>query len=96
MQEGLKNMSVQEKSIATPEIVREGTLTSESIRACQQCGVLSLGENKNTNGKRIPKIVIEAKITGKKARKLNKKKSKLEKLQEPTENRRKNSQEEDL
>ena len=57
MQEGLKYLSVQERSVATPKIVREGTLTSESVRAHQQCEVLSLGDNKNTNGKRIPKIV---------------------------------------
>jgi hypothetical protein len=78
MHEGLKKLSVQERSIATPEIVREGTLTSEFVRAQQQCEVLSPRENKNTNGKRNP----EAQITGKKARKLSKKKSKLEKLQE--------------
>jgi hypothetical protein len=30
--EVLKNLSMQEKSIAIPEIVREGTLTSESVR----------------------------------------------------------------
>jgi mevalonate kinase len=54
MQEGLKNLFVQERSIATSEIVREGTLTLESIRAHQQCEVLSPEENKNTKGKRIP------------------------------------------
>jgi hypothetical protein len=89
----LKKLSVQERILATPEIVREGTLTSESIRAHQQCEVLSPGENKNTNGKRIPEIVREAQITGKKARKLNKKKAKL---REATENRRKTSLDADL
>jgi hypothetical protein len=92
-QEGLKNLSMQERSIATPEIVREGTLTTESVRVHQQCEVLSPGENKNTNGKRIPEIIREAQITGKKARKLNRKKAKL---QEATKNRRKTSQEADL
>jgi hypothetical protein len=43
-----------------------------------------LGEDKNRNGKRNPKIVREIQITGKKARKLSKKKSKLENLQEVT------------
>jgi hypothetical protein len=87
--EGLNNLSIQEISIATPEIVREGTLTAEYVRAHQQCEVLSPGENKNTNGKRNP----ETQITGKKARKLNKKKAKLEKLWEVLE---KTSQEIDL
>jgi hypothetical protein len=41
-----------------------------------------LKEDKNKNGKRN----IETHITGKKARKLSKKKSKLEKLQEVPEN----------
>jgi hypothetical protein len=54
MQEGLKNLSMQEISVATPKIVREGTLTSEALRAYQQCEVLLPGENKNKNGKRIP------------------------------------------
>ena len=45
-----------------------------------------LGEDNNKNGKRNPEVVRETQITGKKARKLSKKKSKLEKLQEVTEN----------
>jgi hypothetical protein len=67
---------MQERSIATSEIVREGTLTSESVRAHQQCEATTLREDKNKNGKWNPKT----QITGKKARKLSKKKSKLEKL----------------
>jgi hypothetical protein len=39
-----------------------------------------LGEDKNKNGKRILETVRETHIIGKKERKLNKKKSKLEKL----------------
>jgi hypothetical protein len=46
-----------------------------------------LGEDKNKNGKRIPETVRETQITGKKERKLNKRKAKLEKLQEVTGNR---------
>jgi hypothetical protein len=46
-----------------------------------------LREDKNKNGKRIPKTVRETQIIGKKARKLSKKKCKLEKLQESTGNR---------
>jgi hypothetical protein len=80
---------MQERSIATPEIEKEGTLTAESVRAHQQCEVTLLGEDKNKNGKRNP----ETQITGKKARKLSKKKSKLEKLWEVPE---KTSQEADL
>jgi hypothetical protein len=42
----------------------------------QQCEVATLRENKNENGKRNPKT----QITRRKARKLSKKKGKLEKL----------------
>jgi hypothetical protein len=62
------------------------------LRAPQQCEATTLGEDKNKNGKRIPETVRETQITGKKARKLNKKKAKLEKLQEVTETRWKTSQ----
>ena len=86
MQEDFKDLSIKERSISTPEIAREGTLNLESVRAHQQCEVTLLGEDKNTNGKRIPKIVREAQITGKKAMKLNNKK---DKLWEATKNRRK-------
>jgi hypothetical protein len=40
-----------------------------------------IGETKNKNGKRNPEIVRENQITGKKERKLSKKKARLEKLQ---------------
>jgi hypothetical protein len=80
---------MQERSIATLEIVREGTLTTESIRAHRQCEVTMLLKDKHKNGKRN----LETQITGKKARKLSKKKSKLEKLQEAPE---KTSQEANL
>jgi hypothetical protein len=45
-----------------------------------------LGEDKNENGNRNPEIVRETHITGKKARKISKKKAKLENLQEVTWN----------
>jgi hypothetical protein len=67
-------------------------LTSEPMRAHQQCEVTTLGEDTNTNGKRIPEKNRETQITGKKARKLSKNKSKLEKILEATENRWKTSQ----
>jgi hypothetical protein len=92
MQEGLKNLSMQERSIFTQEVLREGILTSDSVKAPQQCEATVLKEDKNKNGKRILEIVRETQITGKKARKLNKKKAKLENMQEATENRWKTSQ----
>jgi hypothetical protein len=51
-----------------------------------------LGEYKNKNGKRIPETAKETQIIGKKARKLNKKKAKLENLQEIMETRSNTSQ----
>jgi hypothetical protein len=57
------------------------------LRAHQQYEVTSLGEDKNKNGERNPETVRETQITGKKERKLSKKKDKLENLQEVTENR---------
>jgi hypothetical protein len=92
MQEGLKNLSIPERSIPTQEMLRKGILTSESSRAPQQCEVTMLGEDKNKNGKRIPETVRETQITGNKARMLNKKKTKLENLQEVAETRWKTSQ----
>jgi hypothetical protein len=59
MKEGLKDLSMQERSISTQEVVREGILTSEPVRAHQQCEVTMLGEYKNKNGKRILEIVRE-------------------------------------
>jgi hypothetical protein len=44
-----------------------------------------LREDKNRNGKRNPKTIGGTLIIGNKARKISKKKSKLEKLQEVTE-----------
>jgi hypothetical protein len=55
MQEGLKDLSMQERSISTQEVLREGILTSDPLRAHQQCEVTTLGEDKNKNGKRIQK-----------------------------------------
>jgi hypothetical protein len=92
MQEGLKDLSIQERSVPTQEVLRKGILTSEPLRVPQQCEATTLGEDKNKNGKRIPETVKETQITGKKARKLNKKKAKLEKLQEVKETRWKTSQ----
>lgn len=69
---------MQERRAPTPEEVREEVLHSNPLKDPQQCEVPLQGENKNKNGKRNPKT----QITGKKARKLSKKKAKLEKLQE--------------
>jgi len=66
---------MQEISASTPEIVREEVLHMNPLKNPQQCEVTTLRKNKNRNGKRNP----ETRIKGKKARKLSKKKSKLEK-----------------
>jgi hypothetical protein len=92
MQEGLKNIFIQERSMPTQEMLRKGILTSESLRAPQQCKATTLGEDKNKNGKRILETVRETHIIGKKARKLNKNKAKLQKLQDVTETRWNTSQ----
>jgi hypothetical protein len=84
---------MQGRNISTQEVVREGILTSNPLRAHQQCELTMLGEDKNKNGKRITEIVRETHIIGKKARKLSKKKTELEKLQGVTEKKWKTSQE---
>jgi hypothetical protein len=88
-QEGLKNLSMQKRKTPTPEIVVEGVLPSNSLKDPQQCKVAMLRRYKKKNGKRNP----EMQITGKKDRKLSKKKEKLENLQEVLE---RTSQKEDL
>jgi hypothetical protein len=75
-QEDLKHLSIQESRAPTPE--REEVLP---LKDPQQCEVTMLREDKNKNGKRNP----VTQITGKKARKLSKKKARLEKLQEVPE-----------
>jgi hypothetical protein len=77
-QECLKNLSMQERRAPTPKVAREEVLHSNPLEDTQQCEFTMLRENKNKNGKRN----LETKITGKKARKLSKKKEKLEKLKE--------------
>jgi hypothetical protein len=89
MQEGLKNMSMQERRALTLEVIREEAFHLNPLKDPQQCEVAMLREYKNKNGKRNP----VTQITGKKARNLNKKKAKLEKLQEVPE---KTSQKEGL
>jgi hypothetical protein len=75
---------MQEESISTQEVVMEGILILNPLRVHQHYEVTTIGENKNKNGNRNPEIVRETQITGKKARKLSKKKAKLEKLQGAT------------
>jgi hypothetical protein len=89
MQEGLKNLSMQEKKALTPEVIREEAFHLNPLKDPQQCEVTMLREDKNKNGKRNP----VTQITGNKARKLSNKKAKLEKLQEVPE---KTSQKEGL
>jgi predicted phage tail protein len=84
MQEGLKDLSIPEISTSTREVLRKEILTSDPLRAPQQCEVTMIGEDKNKNGKMILETVRETQIIGKKERKLNENKSKMEKLQEAT------------
>jgi hypothetical protein len=86
-QEDLKHLSVQESRARTPN--REEVLVLNPRKYHQHHEVTMTRGDKNQNGKRN----IETHITGKKARKLSKKKAKLEKLQEVPE---KTSQKEDL
>jgi hypothetical protein len=83
---------MQERIKPTLELIRKEVLTSNPLREHQQCEVTTLAEDKNENGKIIPETVRETQITGKKERKLGKKKSRLEKLQKVTENKWKMSQ----
>ena len=69
---------MQERKVPTLELIREKVLPLHPLDEHQQCEATRLRESKNQNGKRNP----ETQITGKKARKLSKKKAKLEKLQE--------------
>jgi hypothetical protein len=78
MQKGLKDLSMQERRIPTLELIREEVLPLNPLKYHQKCEATMLRENKNKNRKRNP----ETQIIGKKARKLSKKKAKLEKLQE--------------
>jgi hypothetical protein len=89
VQEGLKDLSMQEESMSTQDLVSKEVLPFNPLKEHQQCEVIMLREDKNKNGKRNP----ETQITGKNARNLNRKKSKL---QEAIENRRKTLQETDL
>jgi hypothetical protein len=82
MQEYLNDLSMQEISISTKEVLRGGILTLDPLREQQQCEVTTLGEDKNKNGKMILETVRETQITRKKARKISKKKAKLENLRE--------------
>jgi hypothetical protein len=77
MQEGLKNQSMQERRILTLELIREEVLPLNHLKYHQHRKVTMIRKDKNKNGKRNP----ETQITTKKARKISKKKSKLEKLQ---------------
>jgi hypothetical protein len=78
-QEDLRYLSVQENREPTPD--REEVLPLNPSKGHQQREVTMPREDKNQNGKRN----IEMKMTGKKDRKLNKKKAKIEKLQKVLE-----------
>jgi hypothetical protein len=78
-QEDLKHLSVQESRAPTPD--KEEVFPLNPRKDHQQRKVTMPRGDKNKNGKRN----TEMQITGKKARKLSKKKAKLEKLQEVPE-----------
>jgi hypothetical protein len=80
---------MKEKIIPTMELMREEVLYPNPLKEHRQCEVTMLREDTNKNGKRN----LETLVAGKKARKISKKKAKLEKLREVPE---KNSQEIDL
>jgi hypothetical protein len=61
---------MQERREPTPEVIREEVFHLNPLKDPQQCEVTMLREYKNKNGKRNP----VTQITGKKARKLDKKK----------------------
>jgi hypothetical protein len=86
-QEDLKHLSVQESRAPTPD--REELFLLNPSKYHHQHEVTMPRGDKNQNGKRN----TETQITRKKARNLNKKKEKLEKLQEVLE---KNSHKEGL
>jgi hypothetical protein len=81
-QEGLKNLSMQERRDPTPEVIRKEVFHLNPLKDPQQCEVTMLRTDKNKNGKKN----LVNQITGKKARNLSKKKEKLEKLQKVPEN----------
>jgi hypothetical protein len=59
-QEGLNNLSMQERTTFTSEVVREEVLHLKPLKDPQQCEVTVLREDKNKNGKRN----LETQITG--------------------------------
>jgi hypothetical protein len=69
---------MKEESMSAQDLVSKEVLSLTPLKEHQQHEVTMIRTNKNKNGKRNP----ETQITGKKARKLSKKKGKLEKLQE--------------
>ena len=69
---------MEEESMSAQEIVSKEVLPLNPLKEHRQCKVTMLRKYKNKNGKRNP----ETQITGKKTRKLSKKKDKLEKLLE--------------
>ena len=69
---------MQERRAPTLETVREQVLPSNLMKDPPQCEVTMPRGDNNDNGKRKP----VTRISGKKARKLSKKKAKLKKLRE--------------
>jgi len=78
-QENLKNLSIQESR--RPTLDRKEVLPLKPMIESHQCEVTMLSTDKNQNGKRNTKT----QITEKKARKLSKKREKIENMQEVLE-----------
>jgi hypothetical protein len=78
VQEDLKDLSMQEESISTQDLVSKELLPLSPLKEHQQDKVIMLRKYRNKNGKKN----LETKITRKKERKLSKNISKLEKLRE--------------
>jgi hypothetical protein len=77
----VKELSLQEESISSQEVIIKEVLPLNPFKAHQHREATMIREDKNKNGKRNTKTHI----TGKKARKISKKKAKLQKLQEVPE-----------
>jgi hypothetical protein len=72
---------MHERRVSTPEIIREEVFHLNPLKDPQQREFTMLIEDKSKNGKRNP----TTEITGKKERKIIKKKENLEKLHEVPE-----------
>jgi hypothetical protein len=59
MEEGLKDLSMQEEIISTQEVVKERILTLNPLKVHQHCEVTTIGKTNNKNGKRNTETIRE-------------------------------------